>query len=431
MVATNKTGGMLFILGILALLAFLQAPARAADEEAALREQALKLNDITGEEAQTTALQDLLNSPTNTKKMLAVAAKMAGEKDQPFKANATFMLARAAQAFRDYDASDKFYKIFQKQAKELESVTKTVQWFVGYSGLLYETKKYDKCEELSRDFFTLAQKLEEAAKDAGQKPDEALSRAQGPMFRRLVMSLAKQGEFKEANTILDKLLEGNPDNYSLADLKGFVLREDGKYDEAVKVYDELIDKINKDKELTRDEKRDLANEMRYMLSNVYIENKDVDKAADQLKELLKAEPDNPTYNNDLGFIWADNDKNIEESEKMIRKAIEEDKKLRHKNNPKIKPEDDKDNAAYLDSLGWVLFKQKKYDDAKKYLEQAIEDKEGQHVEIFDHLGDTYMALGDKAKAVEAWKKGVEAASDNKREQQRKTDVEKKIKANEK
>jgi tetratricopeptide (TPR) repeat protein len=250
------------------------------------------------------------------------------------------------------------------------------------------------------------------------------------MIRRLVMSLAKQGDFEKANGIVDKLVEGNPDNYSLADLKGFLLREDGKFDEAAKHYEGLMDKIKNDKELTREEKRELANEMRYMLSNVYIESKDVDKAAEQLKELLKSEPDNPTYNNDLGFIWADNDKNFDESEKLIRKAIEEDKKLRHKNNPKIKPEDDKDNAAYLDSLGWVLFKQKKYDEAKKYLEQAVEDKEGQHVEIFDHLGDAYMALGNKAKAVETWKKGVDVASDSKREQQRKADVEKKIKANE-
>ena len=82
-------------------------------------------------------------------------------------------------------------------------------------------------------------------------------------------------------------------------------------------------KIKDDKDLTRDEKRELANEMRYMLSNVYIENKQVDKAAEQLEELIKAEPDNPTYNNDLGYIWADNDKNLEKSEKLIRKAIEE------------------------------------------------------------------------------------------------------------
>ena len=90
----------------------------------------------------------------------------------------------------------------------------------------------------------------------------------------------------------------------------------------------------------------------------------MDKAADQLKALLVREPDNPTYNNDLGYIWADHDMNLAESEKLIRKAIDDDRRTRRKANPDLKPELDKDNAAYLDSLGWVLFKQKKYKEAR-------------------------------------------------------------------
>jgi len=41
----------------------------------------------------------------------------------------------------------------------------------------------------------------------------------------------------------------------------------------------------------------------------------------------------------------------------------------------------------------------------------------------------HLALGDKAKAIEAWKKGLEVAGSSKREQQRKQDVEKKLKDN--
>jgi len=62
--------------------------------------------------------------------------------------------------------------------------------------------------------------------------------------------------------------------------------------------------------------------------------------------------------------------------------------------------------------------------------EAVKDEEGKHVEIYDHLGDVYMALGQKAEAVAAWKKGVEAAGPGKTEQQRKQEVERKLKANE-
>jgi tetratricopeptide (TPR) repeat protein len=118
--------------------------------------------------------------------------------------------------------------------------------------------------------------------------------------------------------------------------------------------------------------------------------------------------------------------NLPEAEKMIRKAIEEERKLKRK----YKVEDEGDNAAYLDSLGWVLFKQGKAKEAKPYLLQAIKQKEGQNVEIYDHLADVHLALGEKAEALAAWKKGIEVAGAGKRDQKRKAEVEKKLKAQE-
>src|SRR5262249_28548109 len=111
---------------------------------------------------------------------------------------------------------------------------------------------------------------------------------------------------------------------------------------------------------------------------------------------------------------------------LIRRAIAQDRAERRAK-PDLKPEDDKDNAAYLDSLGWVLFKQQRSKEALPYLAQAVEDPtEGQSLEIYDHLGDVYLALGQTAEAVEAWKKGLTLPADGKREQQRKIEVEKKV-----
>jgi len=120
--------------------------------------------------------------------------------------------------------------------------------------------------------------------------------------------------------------------------------------------------------------------------------------------------------------------NLEKAEVLIRKALELDRKQRKEE--KVKPEEDKDNAAYLDSLGWVLFKQKKYKEALEPMLEAVKAKEGQHVEILDHLGEIHMALGEKDKAIAAWKKGVEVAGESKSEQKRKVAVEKKLKENE-
>ena len=99
---------------------------------------------------------------------------------------------------------------------------------------------------------------------------------------------------------------------------------------------------------------------------------------------------------------------------------------RRKANPKLKPEDDRDNGAYLDSLGWVLFKKKQHKEAKEVLLKAVEDKNAQHIEIYDHLGDVYLALGEREAAIKAYQRGLECAGESRREQERKADVEKKL-----
>src|SRR5262249_24712791 len=141
--------------------------------------------------------------------------------------------------------------------------------------------------------------------------------------------------------------------------------------------------------------------------------------------LIAKRPDEPGYYNDLGYIWADRGQNLEESEKLIRKALDLDRK-RRKAQPNLKPEEDRDNGAYLDSLGWVLFKQKKYAEAKKVLQEAVKDKSSQHIEIYDHLGEVLLALSEREAAVAAWQRGVELAGDSQRERQLRSSVEKKL-----
>ncbi len=157
--------------------------------------------------------------------------------------------------------------------------------------------------------------------------------------------------------------------------------------------------------------------------------KQVDKAAEQLKKLLEAKPDDPTYNNDLGYIWADHDMNLDEAEKLIRKAIDEDRKLRKK--LELTGDEDRDNAAYLDSLGWVLFKKKNYKEARDWLLKASKERDGQHVEILDHLGDAHLALGEKAEAIAVWEQALKVPALGKRDEQRKAEVKKKLETHKK
>jgi tetratricopeptide (TPR) repeat protein len=405
------------------LVVGLASPARAADEDD-LRERALKLNDVTGEDAINGQTLAMLDDKEGTKKLLAVAVKLAKEKDQPFNINATLILARAARVLKLVDASERFYRLRIEQGKKLLSGDAMGTSISGLIDLYYENKKFAESEKLCQEFLEMWSKDNTFSKDFKK-------REQRRLLIRMIQAMAKQGKKAEALKLANNHVKRKPDDWFRLEVLGWVQREVGESAEAAKTFESLLQHILKAKELKEEDRKALAAETRYTLSNVYVELKQIDKAAEQLKACLDLDPDNPTYNNDLGFIWADHDMKLEESEKLIRKAIDEDRKQRRKENPDIKPEDDKDLGAYLDSLGWVLYKQKKYKEAKKYLLQAIDTEDGKHVEIYDHLGDTHLALGEKAAAIAAWKKGIEVAGSSKREQERKTAVEKKLKAQEK
>jgi len=63
------------------------------------------------------------------------------------------------------------------------------------------------------------------------------------------------------------------------------------------------------------------------------------------------------------------------------------------------------------------------------LEQAAKDEDGQHLEIFDHLAEAQLKLGEKKAAVETWQKALKLDDISPRDKTRRADIKKKIDAN--
>jgi Flp pilus assembly protein TadD len=286
---------------------------------------------------------------------------------------------------------------------------------------LYLAKKYDQSGDQAQE---LLDSLERQGAGKSSR-DEVL--------RRLIQARARAGKLDEANRLVNKRFQGKADNLDELNQRALLYTLVENYAGAAKAYEELLVKLPKDSDLDSERKALLEDEFRYFLSGIYIDLNQVDKATAQLRMLLTHKPNDPTYNNDLGYIWADHDMKLNEAEAMIRKALDEDRKRRKEDKPaKTRPgaaAADQDNAAYLDSLGWVLYKKKNYKEALKYLQQAVQYKEGQHIEIMDHLADAHLALGQKAEAITVWNKALTLEAPTKRERERRTQVEKKLKAN--
>lgn len=175
-----------------------------------------------------------------------------------------------------------------------------------------------------------------------------------------------------------------------------------RYDEAIKAYDELIEKFDG----TEDSKR-----ARLILSSIYVIKKNMPKAEELLEEVLDQYPDDPGANNDLGYLWADQGKFLKRALRMIEIAIESEP----------------DNQAYQDSMGWVLFKLGRYEDALKWLKKAAAEEDPDGV-ILDHLGDCYFRLGEQKKAEDCWQRALESMEkEDSPEKERLEQIKKKLK----
>ena len=112
-----------------------------------------------------------------------------------------------------------------------------------------------------------------------------------------------------------------------------------------------------------------------MLSNLNVMKKEYGHAEEWLEQVLDEFPNDVGAMNDLGYLYADQSKHLRRSLRMVQRAVEKEP----------------DNLAYRDSLGWIMFRLGKYDEARDQLEAAAGGQDTDVV-ILDHLGDVYQVL---------------------------------------
>lgn len=108
-----------------------------------------------------------------------------------------------------------------------------------------------------------------------------------------------------------------------------------------------------------------------------------------LREIIAREPDHAAALNALGYTLADENRQLEEAEDLIFRALH------------ISP----NNSAYLDSLGWLRYRQGKFTQAIQALETAF--RQMPNAEVGAHLGEALWADGQHDRAMETWLHALE------------------------
>ena len=398
-------------------------PAEATDEQ--LKDRALKLNSETKTVEDADArLKELIKDKSGTPKLLKAAAKLqkaAKDTEKPFRFYAALVLAKAAHTLKEHDSAELFYKTCTDIAiDDLQSSDMIMRAAEGHMDYLFARKKYDALEVLCKRVLDV-------------DGDESLARFKFTyVMEQLLLTQSRKGESEKALKAADELIKRFDGTWYFITIKARIYRDAEKYEDAIKTYDEVIDAIDGQEGLKKEDRERMIRNARYVMSGIYTESKQNAKAIEILKKLVKEDPASATFKNDLGFVMADNDMDIEAAAKLVREAVDQDLEVRSRLAEEGKIDKDaakKANPAYIDSLGWVLYKQKKYDEALKYLLESAgsDDEESQSIEIWDHVADCYAAMGNKKDAIETYQKALKIEDQTKRDADRRKKVTEKLK----
>jgi Flp pilus assembly protein TadD len=103
------------------------------------------------------------------------------------------------------------------------------------------------------------------------------------------------------------------------------------------------------------------------------------------RKALELSPEQPLVLNYLGYSWIEQNSNLDEAFRMLRRAVEQ------------RPAD----GYIVDSLGWAFYRLGQYDNALQLMEKAVQLKAADPT-VNDHLGDVYWRLGRKLEAKFQW-----------------------------
>jgi tetratricopeptide (TPR) repeat protein len=220
--------------------------------------------------------------------------------------------------------------------------------------------------QLAKDYAKAEQEAEAAVK---KWPDDREVRATHAMV------IADMGKVDPAAAEVKKLLDGKNDRETYIELAQ-VYEKGKKYDEAGKALDQAEKLAQAPEE---------KHEVWIARANLFDKMKKPDAVEAEYRKVLAADPEDAGALNDLGYMLADRNTRLPEALQMITKAIEEEP----------------NNGAYLDSLGWVYFRLGRLPEAEDNERKALQFTP-RDATVRDHLGEVLMRESKVKEAIAQW-----------------------------
>ena len=189
------------------------------------------------------------------------------------------------------------------------------------------------------------------------------------IYMQTIMLANAAGLSDELLEICEKALQEYPDSTDIRFFRGIAMYQSGKYED-------LIDNF---RGIQADDfsNPDYASQVAMLIAEAYYRTSNFEKSDSIFESLIREEPDNYIVLNNYSYYLAERGDKLDQAKAWSYMVVTK--------NP--------DNATYLDTYAWVLYKLRSFEEAERYILFAL-DKGGENdPEVNEHAGDIQLALG--------------------------------------
>jgi tetratricopeptide (TPR) repeat protein len=186
-------------------------------------------------------------------------------------------------------------------------------------------------------------------------------------------------------SVLEDAVAQAPDNLMLLFTLGCVYSDGDAYAKAIPLF-EQASHLSVAKNAIAKEPALLTEAFYLYYGAAYERTGRIDDAKHVFETCIRNYPKSDRALNYLAYMLAEADRDLDQARGYVERAIA------------MAP----DNAAYLDTLGWIYFQQGRHKEALKEIKQAEALMGTPDPELLHHLGDIHSALKDEQQAIACW-----------------------------
>ena len=204
----------------------------------------------------------------------------------------------------------------------------------------------------------------------------------------LIQNIWDTGDYDKVIAICRPAQEYNPEEMVFYYFQGMAQYQKHENDAALQTFRKGVSQIK------ADSNPDVVSDFYALMGEILHEKGRLAESFQAYDSCLQWKPDNIAAMNNYAYYLSEANKDLPKAGQLSYKTI------------KAEP----NNSTFLDTYAWILFQQKRYEEAKIYIDQAIRSDSTLTGVVKEHAGDIYAMTGDIDKALEFWQQSLKGGN---------------------